>query len=203
MDTESIEKLLKQEGNFGPSDEIVDRFLSCMEEVRVKPRERLIDHGSVNTNVYCVKEGIIRLFHIEEAREITFGFATPGTIILSPHSCYMRQPAFLMAENCRTEARVLRMSKEQFDRLMEESHEFSRWMFNIAMGQLYTCEHKLFLIKGTARDKYLAVVKNRPEIIRAVSGNIIASYLGITPQYLSHLKNELADDNPESKKGSA
>ena len=193
MEMEPIRELLKEEGNFGPSDEIIDRFLAGMEEISVKPRERLIDHGSINTNVYCVKQGIIRLFHIEETREVTFGFASPGTIILSPHSYYMRQPVFLMAENCKMEARVLRMSKNQFDRLIEESHEFSRWMFNIAMGQLYTCEHKLFLIKGTAKDKYLSVVKNRPEIIQAVPGNIIASYLGITPQYLSHLKNELAD----------
>lgn len=193
MDTEPIRKLLKEEGNFGPSEEIIERFLSASEEITLRPRERLIDHGTINTNVYCIKEGIIRLFHIEESREITFGFATSGTIILSPHSYYMRQPVFLMAENCKTQATVLKMTKVKFDSLLEESHEFSRWMFNIAMGQLYSCEHKLFLIKGTAKERYLAVVRNRPEIIRAVPGNIIASYLGITPQYLSHLKNELMD----------
>ena len=97
-----------------------------------------------------------------------------------------------MAENCKAEAKVLRMPKAQFDRLVEESHEFSRWMFNIAMGQLYSCEHKLFLINGTAKDRYLAVVRNRPDIIEAVPSNVIASYLGVTPQYLCHLKHELA-----------
>lgn len=191
MNIESIRKLLKEEGNFGPSDEIIDMFLSCTEEISVKPKERLIEYGRVNTDVYCLKEGIMRLFHIEDAKEITFGFATPGTIFLSPQSYYMKQPAFLMIENCKTESKVLRMSKERFNRLMEESHEFSRWMFNIAMGQLYTCEHKLNLINGTAKDRYLAVIKNRPEIIEAVPSNVIASYLGVTPQYLCNLKKQL------------
>lgn len=192
MDNEPIRDLLRVEGTFRPSDEIIDKFLSCMEEITVRPKERLIDHGSINTNVYCIKSGILRLFHIEDSREITFGFATPGTIILSLHSYYMKQPAFIMAENCKKEAKVLRMDKAQFDRLVEESHEFSRWMLNIAIGQLYSCEHKLFLINGSAKERYLAVVRNRPDIIEAVPSNVIASYLGVTPQYLCHLKSELA-----------
>ncbi|HJA98187.1 MAG TPA: Crp/Fnr family transcriptional regulator [Candidatus Alistipes avicola] len=192
MDIKSIRELLREEGTLKPSDEIIDRFLSYTEEITLRPKERLIDHGSINTNIYCIKEGILRLFHIEESKEVTYGFATPGTIILSLHSYYRRQPAFIMAENCKAEAKVLRMPKAQFDRLVEESHEFSRWMFNIAMGQLYSCEHKLFLINGTAKDRYLAVVRNRPDIIEAVPSNVIASYLGVTPQYLCHLKHELA-----------
>lgn len=191
-DNIAIRELLKEEGTFRPSDEIIDRFLAGMEEITVRPKERLIDHGSINTNIYCIKEGIVRLFHIEDSKEITFGFATPGTIILSLHSYYMRQPAFIMAENCKKEAKVLRMDKAQFDRLVEESHEFSRWMLNIAIGQLYSCEHKLFLINGSAKERYLAVVRNRPDIIEAVPSNVIASYLGVTPQYLCHLKSELA-----------
>lgn len=192
MDIESIKELLKKEGTFLPSDEIIDKFLSYTEEIKVRPKERLIDYGCINTNVYCIKDGIIRLFHIEDSKERTYGFATPGTIITSLHSYYLRQPAFIMAENCNSDAEVLRISKAQFDRLMEESHEFSRWMFNIAMGQLYTCEHKLSLINGTAKDRYLAIMKNRPDIIKVVPSNVIASYLGVTPQYLCHLKSELA-----------
>lgn len=59
------------------------------------------------------------------------------------------------------------------------------------MGQLYSCEHKLYLINGTARDRYLSVIRNRPEIIEAVPSKIIASYLGVTPQYLCRLKSEV------------
>lgn len=186
-----MKRLLRQEGNFDPSDSILDEFLGSMEEITVRPRERLIDFGKVNSDVYCLKEGIIRLFHYEEGKDITFGFATPGTVILSPHSYYMRQPAFLLAETCKAKATLLRMSKTRFDSMLQDILEFSRWMFNLAMGQLYSCEHKLYLINGTARDRYLSVIRNRPEIIEAVPSKIIASYLGVTPQYLCRLKSEV------------
>ena len=186
-----LKQLLKQEGNFNPSDSIIEKFLDVMDEINLKPKERLIDYDRVNTDIYCLMEGIIRLFHVEEHREITFGFATPGTIILSPHAYYMQTPAFLIAENCKTPAAVMRMDKNTFDSMLKDSPEFSQWMFNLAMGQLYTCEHKLCLINGTARDRYLSVLKNRPEIIEAVPGKILASYLGVTPQYLCNLKSEL------------
>ena len=192
-DNTTLKNLLKEEGNFGPSYQIIDMFIDSMEEITLRPKEKLIDFGKTNTDVYCLKEGIIRLFHVEESKEITFGFATPGTIILSPHSYYMRHPAFLIAENCKNEAKVLRMTKQRFDELLRESHEFCQWMLNIAMGQLYTCEHKLYLINGTARDRYMAVAKNRPDIIDAVPSNVIASYLGVTPQYLCKLKKELLE----------
>lgn len=194
-----LKQLLKQEGNFNPSDSIIENFLEAMEEIHLKPKERLIDYDRVNTDIFCLKEGIIRIFHIEEYREITFGFATPGTIILSPHSYYVNSPAFLIAENCKTTATVLKMSKSTFDSMLREYPEFSQWMFNLAIGQLYTCEHKLCLINGSAKDRYLSVLKNRPEIIEAVPGKILASYLGVTPQYLCNLKSELTNNIDKEK----
>lgn len=193
MNDKSIVQLLKEECSFRPSDEIIGMFLASMEEIRLKPKERIIDYGRINTDVYCLKEGIIRMYHIEDSREITFGFATPGTVFLSPNS-YIRRPAFMMVENCKKESVILRMSRNKFNELITTSHEFSLWMFNIAMAQLCGCERKLNLINGTAKDRYLAVIKNRPEIIEAVPGNVIASYLGVTPQYLCNLKKELAGE---------
>ena len=64
-----LKQLLKQEGNFNPSDSIIENFLEAMEEIHLKPKERLIDYDRVNTDIFCLKEGIIRIFHIEEYRE--------------------------------------------------------------------------------------------------------------------------------------
>ena len=44
-----------------------------------------------------------------------------------------------------------------------------------------------------ARERYEAFCRQFPDVCRRAQLGYIASYLGITPQYLSHLKNELAD----------
>ena len=47
------------------------------------------------------------------------------------------------------------------------------------------------IIQGPAKERYESILKNRPEIIKNVSLKIIASYLGITPQYLSKLRRNM------------
>ena len=42
--------------------------------------------------------------------------------------------------------------------------------------------------KGRRLQRYQALVRHRPEILRNVPLKIIASYLGITPEYLSTLR---------------
>ena len=50
------------------------------------------------------------------------------------------------------------------------------------------------IIQGSAKERYEAMMKNRPDIAMRVPLKIIASYLGITPQYLSKLRRELASE---------
>lgn len=187
----TLRQLIKEECNFKPSDDIIDRFLEVMEEISVRPHSRIIDYGKVNSYVYCVKKGIVRLFHVEDAKEITFGFGTPGTIFLSPLSFYLGTPAFMMAETCKTSATLLRMSKETFTMLVNRYDEFARWMLSLSMAQICVCERKLSLIHGSALERYQSVLQNRPEILSSVTSRVLASYLDITPQHLCRLKKQL------------
>ena len=191
METE-LKESLKRECKFVPSDEMVEIFLDSMEdEIEVRPKSRLIDYGRINSDIYCLKKGIIRLFYVQEAKETTFGFATPGTLILSPLSYYLNAPAYLIAETCKTPATLLRMSRETFDMLVGKYDEFARWMLSLSMAQICICERKLSLIHGTALERYEAVLQNRPEILASVTSRVLASYLDITPQHLCRLKKQL------------
>ena len=106
---EDLKSLLREECNFKPSDEVLDMFLDSMTEECVKPASRIIDYGRVNSDVYCLKKGIVRLFHVEDSKEKTFGFALPGTVFLSPLSFYFNAPAFIMAETCKCPVTLLRI----------------------------------------------------------------------------------------------
>ena len=72
--------------------------------------------------------------------------------------------------------------------MVDESHEFAKWSLHIAQEELFYQERKNMVINGNAKERFDAMIKNRPEIMRHVQQKIIASYLGITPQYLCRLK---------------
>lgn len=138
-----------------------------------------------------LKSGILRLVYYEADKEITYGFASPGKIFLSPHSFFRNQPAVMQIETCKREGVCVVVPKSRFDALMAESHEFARWMFDLSMDQFYKSEKKLKYINGNARERIIAALKYRPEILEVVSARTFASYIGVTESYLCRIKKEI------------
>ena len=188
---ESVKKLLFSECDYRLPEELMDRFMDSMTEVSLKPNEPLIPYGRFDSNIYVLKSGIVRYAYFDGLKEKTFGFATPGTLMMPFHSYYKRLPSFFQLEAC-NESVVLKMSKSTFDGFIAESHEFTRWMLTMSIAQLCVYEEKLSILNGTAEERFESLIKNRPEIMESVSLRIIASYLGITPSYLSRLKKKLS-----------
>lgn len=186
-----LKKQINEECLYKLPEPLLDRLLASTTEVVVKPRHTLIRYGGFDDSVYILKEGIVRLSWFDGINERTYGFATPGTMMISYHCYYMRQPSFFQFEACRRPVVALRLSKKDLDGMIDSSHEIAKWMLNLSLGQLHINEVKLSVINGAARERFEALIKNRPEIMTEVSMRTIASYLGITPQYLSSLKNEL------------
>lgn len=158
-------------------------------EVRLKSKETLVAYGRFDDNVYVMKSGIIRYCYFDGIRERTFGFAMPGSVMIQYHCHFMRKPSFFQPEAC-GETVVMKIARRDFDALIARSHEFSNWMLTLSSGQLYTNEAKLSLINGMAKERFVALIRNRPEIMACVPQKVIASYLGITPTYLSRLRKE-------------
>ena len=187
---DEIKERINDECSYKLPDELMNRFFAQMTETRLKNREALIDYGKLDTNLYILKEGIIRLCYFDGEKEKTYGFAAPGTVIISYHSMIMQKPSFYRFESC-GESVVMKITKGKLDELVETSHEFARWMLVMSLTQLYTHEFRHAIINGLTRERYTALVKNRPELLARVPLKIIASYLGVTPNYLSRLKSRL------------
>ncbi len=187
---EDFVKKFAEEGAFVLSEKIAGEIIACSEEVKLAPKELLVRYGSIDTNVYIVAEGILRVCYFDGNKEVTLGFTSEGTMLMSLFGYMRKNPAFMYIVSCGKSV-VRKISKEDFDRMISDSHEFACWMYTVAIHQLYACEKKLSLISGTAQERYVALIKNRPDIIRNVSMKDIASYLGVTPSYLCKLKRRL------------
>ncbi len=187
---DELKKLLYEEYRYKISDSLLDEFIGAMTEVRLKNKEALIPYGKFDDSVYVLKSGIVRWCYFDGETERTYGFSNPGTMIISYHPHYMRRSSFFQIESC-GESVVMKISKRKLDSLVEGSHEFALWMLSIQSRKLYFNEFKLAVISGTAKERYLSLIGDRPDMMARVPLNIIASYLGVTPTYLCRLKKEL------------
>lgn len=189
---EKLRKQLDAECNYRMSDQTMDTFLGLMTRFELKRHKALIPYDKVDDNVYVVKEGIIRIAYFDGLREVTFGFGLPGTLLISYFGLGEGQPAFCKLVAC-CDSVVMKVSKADFFDLVARSHDFARWMVAMSLNQLLHHEKKLQVVNGDAKERLDSLVEHRPEIIENVSSRIVASYIGITPQYLSALKRTLAN----------
>lgn len=193
---ENLKKLLDQECDYRMEGQTMDAFVGLMSEIVLKNRQPLIAYGQFDDNVYVLKEGIMRFAYFDGLKEMTFGFSMPGTVIIQYHSFYNRLPSFFQIESC-GRSTVMKVSRADFDRLKGSSVDFLNWMFHLQTAQLWLYEKKLAVLNGTARERFEAMVKKRPDILEKVSSKMIASYIGITPSSLSRLKRELKKNSPK------
>lgn len=172
------------------SDGLINDLIDCGHIVSLKAGQPLVKVGDVNPDFYILIDGIIRSWYVLDNVEVTTAFGIAGTQILNYASYTAGQPSERNFEAC-TKCKLMRVPKEDYDRMLHTSLEFCNWRLRLAYDQFYFTEMRNQVIKGDARQRYAALLQSRPEIVQKVTLKIIATYLGITPQYLSHLRNTL------------
>lgn len=174
-----------------PQDDVINALIDSGRIITLKRGEALISEGDYNPDFYMLIDGIMRKWHWNEDVEVTSAFAMPGTQILDYHCYHGGKNSVGNIEAC-CKSKLFAVSKDAYDRMLAGSIEFSNWRLQMAYNQLYYMEMKQHVITGDARERYLAMAKTRKEIIQKVPLKIIATYLGITPQYLSYLRKSLS-----------
>ena len=163
-----------------------------------KQNELIVKTGEINQNIYIPKEGIYRGFLYQGGKETTLYFGMEGDIVASIYSYYRGEPSVITIEAC-CDSVIMKISKQDIDKLIHESVEFANWSLNVTLQQLYGIERKRTVIVGNAYERYNSFVKKRAALLQKVPLRIIASYLGITQQSLSRLRNPRYKNNPSDK----
>lgn len=188
QEKEALKQLLLQECNYVFQDDIMEGLLD-QGVVRTYARgDALINAGEIDRDVYIVMSGITRHWYWDGDREKTAFFSSAGTLLISYHSYYFGKGSFYNIEAC-CPTKILCIKKTVFDGLIASSHDFAQWCLSMAQCQIFFFEIKNRVIAGTAKERYISFLKNRPDILNLVQLKTIASYLDVTPQYLSKLRS--------------
>ncbi|MCC8118901.1 MAG: Crp/Fnr family transcriptional regulator [Bacteroidales bacterium] len=201
---EAFKDNLRRESFYIPSDEMLDRFISLGEVVEYPDKYRYIKEGTVNTNLYVVIDGLSRLGFNDYKIERTYGFSGPGTFVLSPRGFYNQQRAYYFCETCMP-TQFLLLTRDQMIDFLKESHEFSIWFSTMCLGQYQAIETKMSVFTSSPAENYRSLMNgeakrvlmnllNRPTFVKSVTSRVLASYLGITPAYLSNIRKAIIEE---------
>lgn len=91
------------------------------------------------------------------------------------------------------ESVVLLIAKEDFELLCKNIPAFNGLMHNILARSLNASQERIHAaISLSAEEKYLHFIQSFPNLANRVPRHMLASYLGITPETLSRVRNQLA-----------
>lgn len=165
-----------------------DEVFALASELPLRKGEAIMNPGDVNPDVYIIKEGILRGVTFHGGHERTFSFGLPGTIFNSRFAFYNLRPCYYRIEACCPSV-VLRIPRDEYIALTDRCHAFAVWALHYAWFEQYLQEDRESAVrKGNAKERYLYMLQTRPVIVKRVSQRVLATYLGISPEYLSRVK---------------
>lgn len=186
-----LRDLLAEEGGMPLSAHVVDALADSFTEEVFKRGQSIIATGEVDDSFRIILQGVARTVYKLDGKDVTDGFGLPGTVIISFQSWFSGQPAFTRVEGCCLRNVVLRMSKVRFVELMDMYPELAIWYRGYLEHQLSGYEMRNSKINGSTEERLRTFMAHRPEVMKTVPLQMIASYLQITPQYLSRLRRRI------------
>ena len=166
-------------------------FLSLLRVKEFKKNDVLLAVGETYITFNYVNSGVLRAFYCDEAaKESTIMFALPDWWI-TDMPCFVNQAPSMISIEAITNGSILQLTKEDLDSLYLEVPKFERF-FRILMQNSYIREQlrTLQILSLPAEVRYNNFLKKYPKLIQQVTQKNIASYLGITPEFLSVIRKQ-------------
>jgi CRP-like cAMP-binding protein len=186
-----LEALVEHINQYSPlGSRTLKNLSSVLRKVELEKNSCLITEGKICQHVYFLEKGCVRGFYNLDGKEITYWFAFENNFVTSFFSFISRKACFesiQAIEDCTLWA----VSHEDLQRLYSQHPDMER-MGRIMHERYYVMLEERFVSNHfkEARERYENLITNSPHILQRVPLGYVASYLGVTQETLSRIRNK-------------
>lgn len=166
-------------------------FLTCLQEEDHRKGTFVLRQDESCSHIYFINSGILRAFYTTpEGKESTIMFGLKGWWITDMY-CFLNEHSAMVSIQVVQDCNVLKLSKTNLDALYQQIPQFNKF-FRVLMQNAY-CREQLRMIQNLslpAKERYEQFIQRYPQIAANITLKQIASYLGITPEFLSTVRSK-------------
>lgn len=164
---------------------------SALEKVELTKGYLLTSEGKVCNHVYFLERGCVRGFYNLDGKEITYWFAFENSFVTSFYSFITRNPGVETIQLLE-DSILWAISYKDLQELYSTHPDIER-LGRVMHERYYVMLEERFLSNHfkEARDRYEILLNNSPHILQRVPLGYVASYLGITQETLSRIRNKV------------
>ena len=171
-----------------------EKYAGLYRREEIPARTILLREGDVSKKSFFIEKGCLRAGFNHNGRDVTFQFFFENEVISSAESFRKNIPSLLTIET--VEPCVLQvLTRNDYELIMADLRNDPGLLCNMLdiafERQLHYMREFLSFIRDTPQERYLNLLKEKPQVVRRVPQHYIATYLGITTVHLSRIKNKI------------
>lgn len=173
------------------TEDEIEAAMSFISIQSYKKGEHLLNEGEVFAKSYSIVSGCVRQYYLLDGEEKTTFFYTEGQSIFSPDNTSNRIPSkyYLSCVEYTTVSVITLENQEELYKQFPILESMSRVSLK---EELHNYQEMLSTyITTTPEERYLNLLKYRPELLDRVPQYQLASYLGVTPESLSRIRKRI------------
>ncbi|MEO0895281.1 MAG: Crp/Fnr family transcriptional regulator [Bacteroidota bacterium] len=173
------------------TSQIFEDVLPFLRKRELHPGELFLQEGRVCREVALVEKGLLRLYYLNEGKEITNCFCKENTLAASYSSFLTQQASDISIEAVET-TQLIVLPYEGLQK-MYDKHLFWQQMGRMAAEKEFVVNenHSRFIRDLSATERYLQILEQEKDLLQRVPLNYLAAYLQIAPETLSRIRKKI------------
>ena len=173
------------------TDEEAEIFAASFREIKIKKRQFIVQPNFIAKHRNYVLNGAFRAYVVDDnGQDNTIAFAIEDWWITDYNSYILQKPAtmFVVALEDST---ILEISYEREEQLKKDNHHFETFFRIRAERTAAFMQQRIISnLTQTAEERFENFVQKYPLIVQRVPQYALASYLGMTTEFLSRIRNK-------------
>lgn len=167
---------------------VLDKYIKSFD---LNKKEYLLLEGQICKSLYFVEKGCLRMFFInKKATEQITQFAIDSWWISDYFSFLDNKPSEYNIQTIE-KSKILSIDILKLEDLLKELPQLEKYFRIIAHRDLAASQRRnKYLYEMSKEEFYKHFTTSFPEFVQRVPQYMIASYLGLTPEYVSELKKK-------------
>ena len=169
------------------------QFIEIVRTTNIKRRQFIVQPNFVCTHQTYVLKGAFRSYFVnDEGTEHTIQFAVEDWFISDFNSYLSQSPASLFVEALEDSV-IQQIAYDDVENLCNENPKFERFFRLVAQKSFAFSQRRVLSNLGkSAEERYLEFFNLYPSIVQRVPQYTLASYLGMSAEFLSKIRKRIA-----------
>lgn len=166
----------------------MDTILSVFEPLEIVKGDFFLKSGRICRQMAFIESGYMRMYDIADGKEITLWIGSSGKFITSLSS-FIFQTTNNWNIQAITDCKLYVINRENHFRLNKTEPKWLEFDNMLLAHSFALLEKNMFAqLHTTAKQRFISLLGEEPDLFKNVPLQYIASMLGITPESLSRLR---------------